>query len=402
VVEQSERDIHHERMAEAEASEIDPHVGWTAGRTAPLELVDDGMGGQVLNVFRRDHTEIVMRDGETFSTSIVGMSMAPFMGPILLGMDGEEHSTYRKLVSPAFRQSALTRWEKGLVEPIVTDLLDRIAPLGRADLVSDFTARFPTQVIAGIMGVPIEDADRFQTWAQRVNSGPLDPQPGLQAAEEMREYLAPIVKARRIRPQEDLISDILQAEVDGERLDDEHVFGFLMLLMPAGAETTFRETGIALLALLTHNGWMDRLRDDPSLVDGIIEETLRWESSAPLATRVATQDTELDGFRIPAGTRLILSMSSANRDEEQCPNGGVWDPYRETELAHLAFGWGRHLCLGMHLARLEMRVALTAVAQRLSNLRLDPAAELPRLSGVAFRGPESLPVIFDPASKTSV
>ena len=179
-----ERDLHHERLAEAEASTVDPHVGWTTGRAAPLELVDDGMGGQVLNVFQRDHTESVMRDGETFSTSIVGMSMAPFMGPILLGMDGEEHTAYRKLVSPAFRQSALARWETDLVEPIVAELLDGIAPLGRADLVADFTARFPTQVIAGIMGVPIEDADRFQTWAQRVNSGPLDPQPGLQAAEE--------------------------------------------------------------------------------------------------------------------------------------------------------------------------------------------------------------------------
>ena len=395
--EEYERDVHHERLAEAEVSAVDPHVGWTAGRAAPLELVDDGMGGQVLNVFQRDHTESVMRDGETFSTSIVGMSMAPFMGPILLGMDGEEHTAYRKLVSPAFRQSALARWETDLVKPIVAELLDGIAPLGRADLVADFTARFPTQVIAGIMGVPLEDADRFQIWAQQVNAGPLDPEPGLRAATEMREYLAPIVEARRADPQEDLISDIVHAEVDGDCLDDEHIFGFLMLLMPAGAETTFRETGITLLALLTHDGWLERLRDDPATVDLVIEETLRWESSAPLVTRIATHDTELGGCPVPTGTRLMLSMASANRDEQVCADGEVWDPSREMGLPHLAFGWGRHLCLGMHLARLEMRVALTAVVQRLPNLHLDPGAAPPQLTGVAFRGPEALPVLFDPA-----
>ena len=397
----SERDLHHERLAEAEISATDPHIGWTTGRAAPLELVGDGMGGRVLNVFQREHTEIVMRDGETFSTSIVGMSMAPFMGPILLGMDGKEHTAYRKLVSPAFRQSALARWETKLITPIVTQLLDRLAPLGRADLVADFTARFPTQVIAGIMGVPIEDADRFQIWAQQVNSGPLDPEPGLQAAAEMRDYLAPIVEARRVNPEEDLISDIVHAEVDGDHLDEEHIFGFLMLLMPAGAETTFRETGIALLALLTHNGWLQRLSDDPSIIDLVIEETLRWESSAPLVTRIATHDTELGGCPVPEGTRLMLSMASANRDETLCANGEVWDPNRKTELPHLAFGLGRHLCLGIHLARLEMRIALTAVAERLPNLRLDPAAEPPQLSGVAFRGPESLPVVFDPVSSLS-
>ena len=218
----------------------------------------------------------------------------------------------------------------------------------------------------------------------------------------MRDYLTPIVEARRVDPQEDLISDIVHAEVDGDRLGNEQILGFLMLLMPAGAETTFRETGIALLALLTHKGWLERLCDDSSTVDAVVEETLRWESSAPLATRIATYDTDIGGCPVPKGTRLMLSMTSANRDEEVCPNGDLWDPDREVKVPHLAFGWGRHLCLGMHLARLEMRVALTSVARRLPNLRLDPTVEPPRLKGIAFRGPESLPVVFDPVLSTSV
>ena len=153
--------------------------------------------------------------------------------------------------------------------------------------------------------------------------------------------------------------------------------------------------GIALAVLLTHDGWIDRLKADWSLLDQVIEETLRWESSAPLATREATVDTEVDGCPIPAGTRLMMTMTSANRDERVISDGDRWDPDREQPIPHMAFGWGRHLCLGMHLARLEMRVALRAIVDRLGGLRLDPDAEPPLIRGVAFRGPEELHAVWD-------
>ena len=211
----------------------------------------------------------------------------------------------------------------------------------------------------------------------------------------MRDYLHPIVEDRKQSPRDDLISDIIHAEIDGQRLDDEHIYGFLLLLMPAGAETTSREMGIALTALLTDEGWIDRLTADWSLLDQVIEETLRWESSAPLATREATEDTEVDGCPIPAGTRLMMTMTSANRDEQVYSDGDRWDPDREQPVPHMAFGWGRHLCLGMHLARLEMRVALRAIFERLPGLRLDPDADPPLIRGVAFRGPDELHVVWD-------
>jgi len=385
----------HEGLAQAEEAAINPHREWDRGRAEPPEVRDDGFGGRILNLYRRNHTESVLRNSAVFSTRVVAESMGPFMGPLMLGMDGDEHTAYRGLVSHAFRSSALARWETELVAPIINELLDDIAPRGKADLVAELTQRFPTRVIAGIMGVPMDDADQFRLWSEQVSAGPLHPEEGHAASQAMRDYLHPIVEDRKQSPRNDLISDITHAEIDGQRLDDEHIYGFLLLLMPAGAETTSREMGIALTALLTNEGWIDRLMADWSLLDQVIEETLRWESSAPLATREATEDTEVDGCPIPAGTRLMITMTSANRDEQVYADGDRWNPDREQPVPHMAFGWGRHLCLGMHLARLEMRVALRAILERLGGLRLDPDADSPLIRGVAFRGPEELHVVWD-------
>jgi len=345
-------------------------------------------------VFTRADTEAVLRDEKTFSASITQASMGPFMGTVILGMDGEEHAAHRRLVAHAFRAAALARWEDGLVRPTIVELIDRIAPAGRAELVGDVTGSYAARVIARIVGVPIEDHARFQAWAVDISAGPLDPAKGIEASEAMREYLAPIVEHRRRHPGDDLISDIVTAEIDGRRLDDEHVYGFLRLLMPAGAETTYRALGIALFALLRHPAVMDRVRADRRAIGPLVEETLRWDSPAPLASRVATTDTSVGGCPIAAGTRVMLSMGSANRDEAVYPRPDEWDPERDGE-AHLAFGGGRHLCLGMHLARMELRVGLDAILDGLPNLRLDPDEPPPVISGVAFRGPRTLPVRFD-------
>lgn len=385
----------NEGLAQAEEAAVNPHRAWDRGRAEPLEVLEDGFGGQILNVYRRSHTEAVMRNSAAFSTRVVAEAMSPFMGPLMLGMDGDQHTAYRGLVSGAFRSSALARWETELVAPIVNELLDDIAPRGRADLVVALTQRFPTRVIAGIMGVPLDDADQFRLWSEQVSAGPLYPEEGHAASQAMRDYLHPIVEDRKANPRDDLISDIIHADIDGQRLDDEHIYGFLLLLMPAGAETTSRELGIALAALLAHDGWADRLRADWSLLDQVIEETLRWESSAPLATREATEDIEVDGCPIQAGTRLMMTMTSANRDELVISNGDRWDPDRTPPVPHMAFGWGRHLCLGMHLARLELRVALRTIFDRLDGLRLDPDTDPPLIRGVAFRGPEELHVVWD-------
>jgi cytochrome P450 len=317
------------------------------------------------------------------------------MGELILAMDGQEHRSYRNLVAHAFRASALERWDEALVRPTIKRLLDEIAPLGRADLVEAITSKYPVQVICGLVGVPLEDSAQFHHWSEQINTGPLHPEQGMAASRAMRDYLAPIVEDRRAHPRHDLISDLVHAEIDGERLTDEKIYGFLRLLLPAGAETTFRVMGNALTALVTHPDLLARVRADRSLLPAVIEETLRWETSVTQVSRAAAADAEVGGCPIPKGAAVSVITGSANHDESRYEHADEFDIDRPSQN-HLAFGTGQHQCLGMHLARLELRVGLDLIVERLPNLRLDPDQPPPVIEGLAFRGPVSLPVRFDP------
>ena len=343
-----------------------------------------------------DDADQVLRDWRTFSASINAEVMRPYMGELMLGLDGDEHRRYRNLVAYAFRRSTLERWRAELIEPVIDALLDGIAGAGRADLVAEVTSRFPVQVICGIVGVPTADHEQFNQWSIRINYGPLYPEEGRAASQAMRDYLEPLVEARRTTPTGDLLSELVHAEVDGARLTDERIYGFLRLLLPAGAETTYRAFGSCLLALLDRPGAMARVRADRSLVPAAVEETLRWETSVTMVARRAVTDTEVGGCPVPAGASVSIINGSASRDEARWDEPAEWDLDRESQQ-HMAFGTGPHQCLGMHLARMELEVGVNAVLDRLPNLRFDPAAEHPVISGYAFRGPPSLPVLYDPS-----
>jgi cytochrome P450 len=352
-------------------------------------------------ITRHDDVERVLRDAATFSSRVNADTMGPVMGTVILAMDGDEHRRYRDLVAKAFRPSTMERWEREFVVPAIDALLDRIAPKGRADLVDDLTSKYPVLVITGIVGVPVEDSQRFHHWAEEINLGPQDWDRSLPASKAMREYLTPIVEARRANPCGDLVSDLVTAEItepDGttHRLDDEHIYGFLRLLLPAGAETTYRALGNCLTALLTDPPLLERVRADRSLIPTVIEETLRWETSVTMVNRETTCPVEIAGTPIPAGASLICLTGSANRDERRYDDPERFDATRAAK-PHLAFGTGRHQCLGMHLARTEMRVGINAVLDRLPNLRLDPDAPPPVVEGFAFRSPARLEVLFDPS-----
>jgi cytochrome P450 len=346
------------------------------------------------HVTRYADVEKVLRDGKTFSSSINAEHIGKFMGELILAMDGAEHRAYRNLVAHAFRASVLERWDAELIRPTITRLIDDIAPAGRADLVPDITSKYPVQVICGIVGVPLEDSAQFHRWAELINTGPLHPDRGHAASRAMRDYLEPIVEDRRHQPRDDLISDLVHAEIDGHQLTDEKIYGFLRLLLPAGAETTYRVMGNALVALLTHPDTMARVVGDRSLMPAVIEETLRWETSVTQVSRVAVADSEIAGCPVAAGAPVSVITGSANHDEERYDAPGEWRIDRPPQN-HVAFGTGQHQCLGMHLARLELRVGLDEILTRLPNMRLDPAAPPPVIQGFAFRGPDAIPVVFD-------
>lgn len=335
----------------------------------------------------------VLRDWRTFGSGFYASSMGRFRGASIREMDGEEHRRYRNLVVPAFRASRLAAWETSVIRPLLDELLRAIRPRGRAELVAELTAPFPARVIGEILGLPREDQGRFVAWSEAINHGTLDETRAQRAADEMAAYFGPIIASRRASPRGDLLSELVSAEIDGERLDDAHLLGFLRLLLPAGAETTFRAFGILLTALLAHEGALERLRADRSLIPAAVEETLRWQSSVNLAARVATRDTELAGTAIPEGSMVYALLTSANHDEREYSAPERWDLDRPAS-PHLAFGTGPHQCLGLHLARLELRVGVEAVLDHLPDLHLDPDEPPPRLAGYAFCGPDRIPVRF--------
>jgi cytochrome P450 len=367
------------------------------------------------SVFGYDEVRTVLRDNDTFSSLILADMMGPIIGRTIVALDEPEHGAHRALVAPAFRTKLLARWEHELVERVVHELIDSFAADGRADLVRQFTFAFPVRVIARILGLPDRDMVKFQRWSMELISAPVNWDRAVAASETLRAYFAEIVTERRRAPQDDLISELLEAEIDGERLTDDEVFAFLRLLLPAGVETTYRSSGNLLFALLMHTDQFDAVRRDPELRVAAIEEGLRWESPFLLVARRAVRDTQVGGVDIPAGATVEVYVGAANRDGRHYDDPDRFDVHRfhrspaqapappENERQsrrspapkpHLTFGFGPHVCLGMHLARMESRVALDAVIERLPDLRIDPDAPAPRIIGSIMRSPDSLLVRF--------
>lgn len=336
-----------------------------------------------------------LKDAATFSSKGNARGIGLVMGRTILEMDGQEHLRQRRIVTPAFSPRALRSGLEEVVVRTVNQLIDEFAGDGRAELVQQFTFTFPLRVIAQVLGIPISDFHQFHHWALDLLAISDDPMKGLEAAQKIVDYLRPILEERRREPREDLVSTLLHTEVEGERLTEEEVLGFLRLLLPAGAETTYRLTGSLIFALLSHPAVLEEVRADRTVLPLAIEETLRWESAVQYVSRETAVDTEVAGVALPAGTLLMLAIGSANRDETRFARPDSFEPRREDVSAHLAFGFGEHFCLGSNLARLEATTALTALLDRLPNLRFEPG-KASTIVGMAFRSPDHLPVLFDP------
>ena len=349
----------------------------------------------VFMVYGYDEVAEVLKDNANFSSGIILAFFGEALGQdVMLGMDEPRHRRHRALVSAAFSRKSLERREDELVEQVANSLIDRFAERGSAELVREFTFPYPTQIIAGLLGLPRDDYAQFQRWSISLLSITVNRERAIAAADALREYFVPILAERRLDPQDDLISSLAQAEIDGEKLGDEEIFSFLRLLLPAGVETTYRSTGNLLFGLLSNPEQLDAVRADRSLIPQAIEEAVRWEPPLLSITRVAARDTVLAGMEVPAGSAVMPILGSANRDEKRWEDPDRFDVFRPAK-PHLGFGIGTHVCLGMHLARLEMRVALNLLFDRLPGLHLDPAADDPHIRGGVFRSPTSLPVLFD-------
>jgi cytochrome P450 len=366
--------------------------------TGPIDL---GEGADIadpnrpppVTVFGFDEVVQVLRDNETYSSSVYEGVMGMVMGRTILQMDEPDHRIARAMVASSFRSKVLERWEDELVAVVVNELVDSFIDRGRADLVREVTFNYPAQVIARILGLPRADYSNFQRWAIELTSVATNWERGVAASEALRDYFAGVMKERRAAPGDDLISDLVRVEVEGSTLTDEEIYSFLRLLLPAGVETTYRATGNLLLALLTDRRQFDALYNDRTLYPQAFEEALRWEPPVTVILRRAMRDTSLAGVQIEAGADIALLLGAANRDERKYPDPDHYDMFRDIRQ-HVGFGFGVHVCLGMHLARMESRVAINTLFDRLGQFTLDPDAEVPHIAGMAFRSPLALPVVF--------
>lgn len=340
-----------------------------------------------------DAVNTVFRDGRVFSSAPYDKTIGLFMGPTILAMEGKKHRDHRNLVSAAFKSKALARWENTIVRPICNALIDDFIDTGKADLVRNFTFEFPTRVIAQLLGLPADDLPTFRKRAVQLISYHVDYEHAFEASAALKDYFVEQIEQRKSHPTEDIIGDLVTAEIDGEKLSDEAIYSFLRLLLPAGLETTYRSSGNLLYLLLTHPDQFAAVRADRGLLPQAIEEGLRFETPLTTVQRFTTEDTELEGVEIPARSVIGVCIGAANRDERRWERPEQFDIFRR-QLPHISFAAGEHTCLGLHLARLETRVAVECLLDRVTNVRLLTDDD-PHIHGQPFRSPTALPVTFD-------
>ncbi len=340
-----------------------------------------------------DAVNKAFRDGEVFGSTYYDNTIGLFIGPSILAMEGKKHREHRNLVSAAFKSKALARWEPAIVRPICNALIDEFIDAGEADLVRNFTFEFPTRVIAKLLGLPAEDLPEFRRRAVQLINYTIKYERAFEASAALKDYFLDQIEQRKANPTDDIIGDLVTAEIDGEKLSDEAIYSFLRLLLPAGLETTYRSSGNLLFLLLTHLDQFDAVQADHQLIPSAIEEGLRFETPLTTVQRFATEDTELEGVKIPARSAVDLCIGSANRDEQRWESAGEFDIFRN-HMPHISFAAGEHTCLGLHLARMETRVALECLLSRVTNVNL-VTDEDPHIYGQPFRSPNALPVTFD-------
>ncbi|MCX2749213.1 cytochrome P450 [Arthrobacter sp. MI7-26] len=378
---------------------LDPFPHYARMREAAPVFHDEQSGSW--HVFRYDDVQQVLSEHARFSSRLGGndpSETGQLFASSLITTDPPRHRQLRSLVTQAFTPKAVEAIGPRISQ-LTEELLDRIASRGTADLIQELAYPLPVIVISELLGVPAHDRDLFKTWSDvivsQTRSGATNENHSL-TNKEMTEYFLDLIAQRRHRPGADLISNLLLAEIDGQKLSVAELLGFCSLLLVAGNETTTNLIGNAVLCFTEVPGTIERLLTEPSLLPQAIEEVLRFRSPVQSMYRVTVADTTLGEVRIPAGAPLVAWIGSANRDECQFERPTQFDIDRG-QIRHLAFGHGIHFCLGAPLARLEAKIALEASLSRLPGLTLAPGALLERMESTIVYGLKTLPARWQTA-----
>jgi cytochrome P450 len=326
--------------------------------------------------------------------------------------DPPRHTKLRALIARAFTPRVVTNLEPR-IRVLSREFLDRTIERGAMDLATDYSVPLPMMVIAEMIGIPTADWPRFKRWSDTILklSYTLRGMEGEESATaltgfkevtvEMNAYLTDMIAERRAAPKDDLLTRLVDAEVDGERLTQEEILGFFQLLVVGGQETTTNLINNAILCLLENPDQLARLRAAPDLLPSAIEEVLRYRSPLQWTMRTPRRDIEMHGQVILAGKLVLPMIGSANRDPRHFPDAGRFDVTRDPN-PHVAFGHGIHACLGAPLARLEARIALADLLERLNGLALASAEPWEPRKALHVHGPARLPVRFEPGRRAAV
>jgi cytochrome P450 len=348
----------------------------------------------------RDDVDLSNRYGVSLDASAWNSEAHRVMS--FLALDGQDQTRLRKLVSSAFtprRVQDLRPTVQRIADQYLDAALAKNDAEGEIDWIADFAGLLPMDVISEMMGVPVEDRVEVRRLADLVvhrEDGVRDvPVAGMEAAFALIEYYGAMVAQRRTTPSDDLTSELVRAEINGDKLEDSEIIAFLFLMVVAGNETTTKLLGNALLHLGADPSQRAQVFADPDLVESWIEETLRHDTSSQMVARYVANDVEIHGQQVPAGSKLLLLLGSANRDDEVFDHPTTFDLHRERgEWAKsLSFGNGRHFCLGAHLARLEARVVLESLVDRVADFSVH-ADRAVRVHSTSVRGLAALPVSF--------
>ena len=348
-------------------------------------------------VFGYEDVQRVLSEHATFSSEYGrGGGASDPLGASIISTDPPRHRQLRTLVTQAFTPRTVAQLEPR-IQGIVDGLLDTVAGAGELDIIGDLAYPLPVIVIAELLGIPAEDRAQFKQWSDAVVTGTRAAgMAGRDPQAEMSAYFLRLIEERRREPRGDLISGLLAAQIEGEHLSQVELLGFCVLLLVAGNETTTNLIGNAILCLDEQPDALERLRAEPALLPGAIEEVLRYRSPVQFMFRATVREAEMGGQAIPAGRPVIAWIGSANRDPVQFPDPDRFDIAR-TPNRHLAFGQGIHFCLGAPLARLEARIALEALLQRARRIQVAPDARLDWLESTIVYGVKRLPVALTPA-----
>ncbi|MBO9542550.1 cytochrome P450 [bacterium] len=381
---------------------LSPHAFYRVRRHERPVAYDEAM--QAWAVYRYPEVKTVLMDHQAFSSQRLASQEAEGFRESLISMDPPRHRQLRGLISKAFTPRAINDMVPR-IEALTRELLDAIEEGGRLELVNDLAHPLPVIVIAEMLGVPPADRPQYKRWADELLSGTTNLlerreealERGRRVQAEMDAYFQAIIEERRKRPREDLISHLLSAELEGERLSEEGVLSFCALLLLAGHITTVNLITNGMLCLLDHPDQMRHLRTHPEDMMSAIEEMLRYRSPVQWTARAATRDMELGGETIKEGQMVLAFIGSANRDEAVFKEPDRFDVRRDPN-PHLSFGHGIHYCIGAPLARLEGAIAMRAMLARLGAIRRDPEAPaaLRHIEGGLLHGVAELPLCFEP------